>query len=63
MTDLKVGYATRLAIYKGVRWRGGSAWDANAKLKAGGEKRVLKKYPEDPVTTWAEWKQRPGVFA
>jgi hypothetical protein len=63
MTDLKVGDATRLAIYKAVRWRGGSAWDANAKLKAGGQKRVLKKYPDDPVTTWAEWKQRPDVFA
>jgi len=63
MTDLKVGYATRQAIYQGVHWRGQGAWDANAKLKAAGEKRVLKKFPTDPVVSWAEWKTQPGVFA
>jgi hypothetical protein len=63
MTDLTVGYITRQAIYRGVRLKGGSAWDSNARLKASGEKRLLKKYPTDPVITWAEWKRRPDVFA
>lgn len=63
MTDLNVGYLKRQAIYRGVRLGGGSAWGTNAKLKARGEKRVLKKFPDDPVISWQEWKQRPGVFA
>ena len=63
MADLRVGYVTRQIIYWAVRWRGQSAWDANAHLKSLGEKRLLKKYPPDPVTTWEEWKRQPDVFA
>ena len=63
MTDLKVGYLTRQAIYQGVHLRGQGAWDANAALKASGEKRVLKRFPDDPVLSWDEWKKRPDVFA
>jgi len=63
MTDLKVGYLTRQAIYQGVHLRGQGAWDANAALKASGEKRVLKRFPDDPVVSWDEWKKRPDVFA
>jgi Protein of unknown function (DUF1353) len=63
MTDLKVGFLTRQTIYRTVQLRGGSSWDANAKLKAAGEKRLLKKFPTDPVTTWDEWKTKPDVFA
>ena len=62
MTDLGVAYLTRQAIYQGVSKFGGSAWDSNAKRKASGEKRVLKKFPTDPVTTWEEWKKQPEVF-
>ena len=51
MTDLKVGYPTRQAIYQGVHLRGQGAWDANAALKASGEKRVLKRFPDDPVVS------------
>jgi hypothetical protein len=51
MTDLKVGYLTRQAIYQGVHLRGQGAWDANAALKASGEKRVLKRFPDDPVVS------------
>ncbi|HEX6000094.1 MAG TPA: DUF1353 domain-containing protein [Hyphomicrobiaceae bacterium] len=63
MTDLKVSYLKRQAIYQAVRLKGGSAWDENARLKAGGERRILARIPDNPVTTWAEWKQQPGVFA
>jgi len=38
MTDLKVRYLTRQAIYQGVHLRGQGAWDANAALKVSGEK-------------------------
>ena len=33
MTDLKVGYLTRQAIYQGVHLRGQGAWDGNAALR------------------------------
>ena len=63
MTDLGVGYVTRQIIYQAVSRLGQRAWDSNAKLKASGEKRLLKKYPSDPTTTWDEWKKQPDVFA
>jgi hypothetical protein len=63
MTDLGVGYVTRQMIYQAVSRLGQAAWDSNAKLKASGEKRLLKKYPTDPATTWDEWKKQPDVFA
>lgn len=62
MTDLKVGWMAKEAIFKGVQWKGQGAWDANAALKASGERRILKQYPDNPVTTWEEWKKVPGVF-
>jgi hypothetical protein len=62
MEDFSVGTATVAAIYSAVRTFGGLAWDSNAKLKAGGERRILKAFPEDPLTTWEEWKKRPDVF-
>lgn len=63
MSDLKVGYLTRQAIYQGVHWWGQAAWNEDTRLKAAGEKRVLKKFPDNPVTTWEEWKKQPDVFA
>ena len=63
MTDLGVGYLTRQMSYQAVSRFGQGAWDSNAKLKASGEKRLLKKYPSDPTTTWDEWKKQPDVFA
>lgn len=62
MEDFSVGTATVTAIYSAVRTFGGSAWDGNTKLKASGERRTLKIFPEDPLTTWEQWKKRPEVF-
>jgi uncharacterized protein DUF1353 len=62
MEDFKIDKATIEAVYRGVRFGGGSAWDENAKLKAAGEKRILKKWPEDPTIRWSDWKKRPDVF-
>ncbi len=58
MDDMKVSSAIGLAIYTAVRAGGGSAWSSNAALKQSGEKRLLRKFPDDPTTTWSEWKQR-----
>jgi hypothetical protein len=63
MQDLKVNGFTIGVVYGAVRAAGGFAWDDNAKLKASGEKRILKKFPDDPVTRWEDWKKRSDVFA
>lgn len=63
MQDFSINVATIAAIYEAVHLAGSSAWRKNAELKARGEKRILKQWPEDPRVTWAQWKERPDVFA
>ena len=36
---------------------------ANAETKTKGEKRILKRLPDDPLTTWAEWKKNPTTLS
>ncbi|MGY8632556.1 DUF1353 domain-containing protein [Bradyrhizobium sp. 14AA] len=62
MQDFKIDAATINTIYAGVRAGGGSAWAGNKRLKASGEKRTLKRFPDDPTTRWDDWKKRPDVF-
>lgn len=62
MEDFKIGTVTANIIYGGVRGGGDVAWSSNAKLKAAGERRILKKCPTDPRTKWADWKLQPDVF-
>lgn len=62
MEELKVDSVKVAAIYNAVKMFGESAWKENIELKAKGEKRLLKKFPEDPQITWEEWKQRKDVF-
>ena len=62
MKEMGVALKDRLAIYNAVRLGGGSAWDDNAKRKKGGEKRVLKKYPQDPMISWDMWKSDNDNF-
>ena len=62
MQDFKVNAATIGSIYNAVRAGGGVAWKGNAKLKTAGEKRLLKRYPEDPTIRWKDWKKRDDVF-
>jgi hypothetical protein len=62
MEDFSVGAVTATTIYEAVRLGGGPAWRENARLKAAGERRILKEFPDDPRVTWPEWKKRPGVF-
>jgi hypothetical protein len=63
MQDLKIDTATVFAIYQAVRLAGQSAWDENTQARIAGEKKVLKKFPDDdPTMTWREWKKREDVF-
>jgi hypothetical protein len=62
MGDFNVGTVTIQTIYQAVRLGGSSAWNENARLKAQGEKRVLKLFPDKPTITWEEWKKRSDVF-
>jgi len=62
MEEFKVDAASALAISRGVQVGGGSAWAENARLKNGGEKRVLRKFPSRPTETWVTWRQNPENF-
>lgn len=62
MEDFKIDSKTIWTIYTAVKLFGQSAWDGNAKLKAAGEKRVLKIYPPNPTITWDEWKTKDVFF-
>lgn len=63
MDDMKVQSAVSLSIYTAVRVGGGGAWADNAALKQSGERRMLRKFPDDPTTTWGDWKKRPDCCA
>jgi hypothetical protein len=62
MQDFKIRPLTIEVIYRAVRLGGGSAWSQNAKLRASGERRILKVFPTDPTTSWNDWKRRPEFF-
>ena len=62
MQDFKVDTVSINAIYWAVRAGGGSAWTGNAKLKEKGEKRIIRKFPEDPLVSWLDWKKDAAVF-
>ena len=62
MKEMNVENVKVVVIYDAVRMFGGTAWEENARRKTMGEKRFLKKYPEDPRVTWEEWKKQKDVF-
>ena len=62
MEDFGISTAKSFVIYEAVRLGGQSAWDENTKLKALGENRILKRFPQDPRTQWEDWKKRTDVF-
>lgn len=62
MEDFGISSVTIGPIYGAVRGAGELSWKNNARRKKRGEKRVLKKFPDDPRTRWADWKKRPDVF-
>jgi hypothetical protein len=62
MTDTGISPIQKNALYLAVSTFGEQSWKNNAILKAGGERRIVKKFPNDPRQTWSEWKMRPDVF-
>src|SRR4051812_2152070 len=66
MGELRVPAWQITTIYEALRAPligGARAWAKNGGLKAQGEKRFLRRYPEDPRVTWQEWKGTPDVFS
>lgn len=49
-------------LYEAVKIFGQAAWDASAKSKANGEKRVVVRLPDDSSTTWKAWRSRSDTF-
>jgi hypothetical protein len=62
MNEFGVNAITITTIYEAVHHVGGSAWKNNARLKARGERRILAKFPDDPRTTWLQWKARQDIY-
>jgi hypothetical protein len=62
MADLGVSPATIAILYTAVNLAGNAAWNENARLKASGEKRILKVFPDDPRTRWEAWKKTSEHF-
>ncbi|MEZ3137388.1 DUF1353 domain-containing protein [Stutzerimonas kunmingensis] len=63
MEDFGISKTKISTIYRTVQTSGWVAWRENAKLKERGEKRILKKYPQDPTIKWKEWKNDQNNFA
>lgn len=62
MEDFGINAVTIAAIYNAVRLGGESAWTDNAFKKGRGERRILKRFPEDPRITWDQWNKETDVF-
>lgn len=63
MEEIEVPVAKRRAMWGSVRVFGGPFWDQNSRERRGGGRRVLKLVPTDMRTSWAQWRDRPDVFA
>jgi hypothetical protein len=62
MEDFRIPAIERMAIYGAVKKFGERAWNNNKTARENGEKRILKRLPESPTVSWAEWRIDPGVF-
>jgi hypothetical protein len=62
MMEFDISRTTIATIHGAVRMFGGSAWRANAKAKANGERRVLSRLPDDPRILWKDFKMRKDVW-
>jgi Protein of unknown function (DUF1353) len=64
MEDLELSRLDVSILYAAVALLGNSAWVKNRQLKAAGEQRILKVFPDpkDVKTRWVDWKRSPSVF-
>ena len=63
MVDFGVSPLTVTAIYEAVHFGGANAWEENQRRYARGERRFLKRFPEDPLVRWVDYQKRDDVFA
>jgi hypothetical protein len=63
LEDVGVNSVTIEALYNATKVFGGAVWNENSRLKSAGEKRILRRFPENVNTTWVEWKKLPNVFS
>ncbi len=62
LRDSRVDSTTVAAFHLAVTSLGANSWNANIKAKMAGEKRFLIRFPEDRLTSWADWRKQPNVF-
>ncbi len=62
MKEFGIGWIKRNTIFQAVDKLGWLAWSKNKELKLSGEKRYLKRFPQDPKITWSQWKLKKSVF-
>ncbi len=63
MEDLRVDARMVGILYNAVRMFGTSAWAENSRLKRAGERRVLKRFPDQVGARWQDWRKMPDAFA
>ena len=63
MIDLSVSTIERRALFEAVARFGEESWSENSRLRLSGERRVLGIFPDYPLMTLGEWKNKAGVFA
>jgi hypothetical protein len=62
MEDLEVDPKTVSALYEAVHLFGVGAWTENARRKRAGERRVLKRIPDEVTARWRDWRNIPDAF-
>ena len=62
MDDFRVEIGRRIQISRAIRVVGEESWKMNMALKASGERRILRYWPDNPRITWIEWKKDNTVF-
>ncbi len=63
MEDSQVDGAVVETLYRAVSIFGESAWKHNTKLKAAGEKRIMKRFPPRGDIGWDDWRKQKDIFA
>lgn len=63
MQDLEVTPIVVAALHEAVVRFGARAWAVNGDLRRHGERRVLRQFPVNANTRWAEWKKIQSVFS
>jgi len=63
MEDLGVGANVVNVLYNAVNVFGARAWAENSRRKQAGERRVLKRFPDQVDARWQDWQKIQDAFA